>query len=46
LINLLVPSVRAFMSAVVRNTSTAAHQVSIVSANVVSSEMSASAYQR
>ena len=39
-----VPSVRAFVSPVVRNTSIAGHQVSIVSANVVSSGIRASAH--
>jgi hypothetical protein len=37
LINLFVPSVRALVSPVARNTSIAGHQVSIVSARVVSS---------
>jgi hypothetical protein len=46
LINRFVPSVRAFVIPVVRNTSIAGHQVSIVSASVVSSGMSASAHQR
>jgi hypothetical protein len=46
LINLFVPSVRAFVSPVSRNTSIAGHQVSIVSARVVSSGMSASAHHR
>jgi hypothetical protein len=40
-----MPSVRALVSPVVRNTSTAGHQVSIVSARVVSSGISASAHQ-
>jgi hypothetical protein len=46
LINRFVPSVRALVIPVVRNTSIAGHQVSIVSASVVSSGMSASAHQR
>jgi hypothetical protein len=46
LINLFVPSVRAFVSPVVRNTSIAGHQVSIVSASVVSSGICASAHHR
>jgi hypothetical protein len=46
LISRLVPSVRALVSPVVRNTSIAGHQVSIVSAKVVGSGMSASAHQR
>jgi hypothetical protein len=45
LINRFVPSVRAFVSPVVRNTSMAGHHVSIVSARVVSSGMRASAHQ-
>ena len=45
LISLFVPSVRAFVIPVVRNTSIAGHQVSIVSARVVSSGIRASAHQ-
>jgi hypothetical protein len=45
LINRLVPSVRALVSPVERNTSIAGHQVSIVSASVVSSSICASAHQ-
>ncbi|HEX3305467.1 MAG TPA: hypothetical protein VHS32_04405 [Streptosporangiaceae bacterium] len=41
-----MPSVRAFVRPVVRKTSIAGHQVSIVSASVVSSGICASAHQR
>jgi len=46
LINRIVPSVRAFVIPVVKNTSIAGHQVSIVSARVVSSGICALAHQR
>jgi hypothetical protein len=46
LISRFVPSVRALVSPVVKKTSIAGHQVSIVSANVVSSGICASAHQR
>jgi hypothetical protein len=44
LINLFVPSVRALVSPVLRNTSIAGHHVSIVSARVVSSGICAPAH--
>jgi hypothetical protein len=45
LINLFVPSVRVFVKPVASNTSIAGHQVSMVSASVVSSGIWASAHQ-